>query len=72
MTTSTRKSTDAAIAASALTETARLKEIASRHGLSGDGLVQLVAEARSEARDRRRRLPIPRLEEIVRELGAKP
>jgi hypothetical protein len=43
--------------------------IARHHGLPSEGLLRLISEARTEARNRRRRLPDARLEELVAELG---
>lgn len=50
-------------------ESSRLRQVATRHGLSGDALIRLVSESRKEARDRRRRLSDARLSELIRDLG---
>lgn len=52
-------------------EGTRLRAIAARHGLSGEGLVDLVADIRRQARNRRRRLSDSQIETLIRDLGAR-
>jgi hypothetical protein len=67
MTNRTKTPTGADTAAS---EETRLRQIAARHALSQDGLVKFVADVRSHARNRRRRLADGQIEQLVRDLGA--
>jgi hypothetical protein len=53
-------------------ETTRLRRIASRHGLSEEGLVEFVADIRRHARNRRRRLSDSQIEALVSDLGDRP
>ena len=52
-------------------EGSRLRAIAARHGLSGEGLVDLVADIRRHARNRRRRLSDSQIETLISDLGAR-
>lgn len=52
-------------------EPSRLRAIAVRHGLSGDGLIDLVADIRRHARNRRRRLSDNQIETLISDLGAR-
>ena len=67
----TRKTTTA-LDTSPVDETTRLRLIASRHGLSEEGLVEFVADIRRHARSRRRRLSDSQIEALVRDLGDRP
>lgn len=51
------------------TEQERLNRIAQHHGINGDALAELIDDARTEARQRRRRLPDQRLLEHVAAIG---
>lgn len=52
-------------------EPTRLRAIAARHGLSGDGLIDLVADIRRHARNRRRRLSDNQIEAVISDLGVR-
>jgi len=52
-------------------EEARLRSIAARYGLSEGGLVDLVADIRRHARNRRRRLSDSQIETLISDLGAR-
>ena len=52
-------------------ETSRLQAIARRHDLSPDGLVDLVADIRRNARNRRRRLSDNQIETLISDLGTR-
>lgn len=67
---SNSKITTRAATASRRSESERLRRIAAQHGLDVDAFERLISESRNEARNRRRRLPDARLEELVNELGA--
>jgi hypothetical protein len=53
-------------------EWSRVQRLAAEHDLPAKTLAQLIADARSEARNRRRRLPDTRLIDAVNTLARQP